>query len=574
MNGKDKCVKVITCKNSCIRHNLPNGSRKDALGRNLFFSIFKNKKNIFSRRKNRKGCRDMKENLHFGNSFCKETKWENDNSVLSKAYVNLKSNFVLLSNDSMDNITGIAMRERCTCIEEEKQKEGVIPSSYSYKDSALENDSLGPFDETRERSKLLQFQLEKRSNNYTNLENGEDEKMKNNLSTHLNTTDIDYVILKEHNLEMYKNDNNNFEELCFGNDKENVIRILKRGSLGDVETGEKDEKRGGGQKGTCENSSEPKKSYKTLRGSLKMDYLFKDSCELMENNIKSNDSYEYYYYNKFKNFQYGKHYNNKDNILSHHRSMNFTTIDFGGKDVPPPVKTANATTCGRRKEEGGVHNNEDLLTTHITPVVIDMDEAYRGGGEHIEIINNINRGGKHGGYENFYNSDDRRKEYKCTYQYEYTVEGKKTEKDYNNSFYFSKNNFYNEDMFRKNLLPGELNKRSWKPLSSIFYLCHYVFHFSIINFLETVLKSFHKTFFYMPIYILVTKVYIKNIHNLMCSFYSSILDASSFASYYIEYLILSYYNIEDSKNVYIVVYIIFLILHLSSLVIISKLKKA
>ncbi|KJP85690.1 hypothetical protein AK88_04667 [Plasmodium fragile] len=92
-------------------------------------------------------------------------------------------------------------------------------------------------------------------------------------------------------------------------------------------------------------------------------------------------------------------------------------------------------------------------------------------------------------------------------------------------------------------------------------------------FLETILKSLHKTFFFMPIYILVTKVYIKNIHNLMCSFYSSILDASSFASYYFEYVILSYYNIDDSKSIFIFVYIILLVLHLSSLVVISKLKK-
>ncbi|SOV74539.1 conserved Plasmodium membrane protein, unknown function [Plasmodium sp. gorilla clade G3] len=92
-------------------------------------------------------------------------------------------------------------------------------------------------------------------------------------------------------------------------------------------------------------------------------------------------------------------------------------------------------------------------------------------------------------------------------------------------------------------------------------------------FLETILKSLHKTFFYMPIFILVTKVYIKNINNLMCSFYSSILDVSSFASYYFEYLILSFYNIDDSKNIFIVVYLTFLILHLLSLIVISKLKK-
>ncbi|ETW44361.1 hypothetical protein PFNF135_01308 [Plasmodium falciparum NF135/5.C10] len=92
-------------------------------------------------------------------------------------------------------------------------------------------------------------------------------------------------------------------------------------------------------------------------------------------------------------------------------------------------------------------------------------------------------------------------------------------------------------------------------------------------FLETILKSLHKTFFYMPIFILVTKVYIKNINNLMCSFYSSILDVSSFASYYFEYLILSFYNIDDSKNIFIFVYLTFLILHLLSLIVISKLKK-
>ncbi|CRG96564.1 conserved Plasmodium membrane protein, unknown function [Plasmodium gallinaceum] len=92
-------------------------------------------------------------------------------------------------------------------------------------------------------------------------------------------------------------------------------------------------------------------------------------------------------------------------------------------------------------------------------------------------------------------------------------------------------------------------------------------------FLETVLKSLHKTFFYMPIFILVTKTYIKNIHNIMCSFYSSILDFSSFASCYFEYLIISYYNLEDSKNIRALVFISFLILHLLSLIIISKLKK-
>ncbi|EUD68423.1 hypothetical protein C922_01446 [Plasmodium inui San Antonio 1] len=106
-----------------------------------------------------------------------------------------------------------------------------------------------------------------------------------------------------------------------------------------------------------------------------------------------------------------------------------------------------------------------------------------------------------------------------------------------------------------------------------FFFLHNRFSQIWLLFLETILKSLHKTFFYMPIYILVTKVYIKNIHNLMCSFYSSILDASSFASYYFEYLILSYYNIDDSRNIFIFVYIIFLVLHLSSLVVISKLKK-
>ncbi|GAB66766.1 hypothetical protein PCYB_101160 [Plasmodium cynomolgi strain B] len=106
-----------------------------------------------------------------------------------------------------------------------------------------------------------------------------------------------------------------------------------------------------------------------------------------------------------------------------------------------------------------------------------------------------------------------------------------------------------------------------------FFFLHNRFSQIWLLFLETILKSLHKTFFYMPIYILVTKVYIKNIHNLMCSFYSSILDASSFASYYFEYLILSYYNIDDSKNIFIFVYIIFLVLHLLSLVVISKLKK-
>ncbi|ANQ08522.1 Uncharacterized protein PCOAH_00028560 [Plasmodium coatneyi] len=106
-----------------------------------------------------------------------------------------------------------------------------------------------------------------------------------------------------------------------------------------------------------------------------------------------------------------------------------------------------------------------------------------------------------------------------------------------------------------------------------FFSLHNRFNEIWLLFLETILKSLHKTFFYMPIYILVTKVYIKNIHNLMCSFYSSILDASSFASYYFEYLILSYYSIEDARNVFIFVYIIFLVLHLSSLVVISKLKK-
>ncbi|EWC90145.1 hypothetical protein PFNF54_01272 [Plasmodium falciparum NF54] len=63
-------------------------------------------------------------------------------------------------------------------------------------------------------------------------------------------------------------------------------------------------------------------------------------------------------------------------------------------------------------------------------------------------------------------------------------------------------------------------------------------------------------------------VYIKNINNLMCSFYSSILDVSSFASYYFEYLILSFYNIDDSKNIFIFVYLTFLILHLLSLIVI------
>lgn len=106
----------------------------------------------------------------------------------------------------------------------------------------------------------------------------------------------------------------------------------------------------------------------------------------------------------------------------------------------------------------------------------------------------------------------------------------------------------------------------------------------------------------------------------MCSFYSSMLDASSFVSYYFEYrmlkisayayintcviqnfirtwlsiacdfvpcfnipyyyfifapfaVILSYYNMEESKDVFTLVYIIFLALHLLSMVIISKLKK-
>ncbi|CAA9988533.1 conserved Plasmodium protein, unknown function [Plasmodium knowlesi strain H] len=110
-------------------------------------------------------------------------------------------------------------------------------------------------------------------------------------------------------------------------------------------------------------------------------------------------------------------------------------------------------------------------------------------------------------------------------------------------------------------------------MSFRFFSLHNRFSHIWLLFLETILKSLHKTFFYMPIYILVTKVYIKNIHNLMCSFYSSILDASSFASYYFEYVILSYYSIEDSRNIFILVYIIFLVLNLSSLVVISKLKK-
>ncbi|SBS92313.1 hypothetical protein, conserved, partial [Plasmodium ovale curtisi] len=562
MNGKDKCVKVITCKNSFFRYNLPSSSRKDLLGRRLFFRIFKNKKNIFFRRKNRKGCRDVKENFHFGNSTCKETKWNNDNSVLSKAYVNLKSNFVLLDNDSMENMTRIAMRERSTCIEEEKQKGGVIPSSYSYKDSALENDSLGPFDETRERSKLLQFQLEKKKgSNYTNLENGKDEKMINNLTIpiQLNTSDIDYVILKEDNLEMYKNDNNNFEELCFGSGKENVIRILKKGSFGDIQTGEKVEKRSE-KKGTCANISEKKKSYKTLRGSLKMDYLFKDSCELMENNTKLNDSYEYYYYNKYKNFQYGKHYNvynnrreyinnkinveyynNKDNILNHHKSVNFTTTGFGMQDVSPPVNSANAFTF-EKKKKGDVHHSGDILTTHITPVVIDMDDEYRaaaaaaveatatatataveaaaataveatataaaaaveaGGGEHMERIN-IDQSGKHGGYENFYSNYDKRKEYKCNYRNEYSVEEKKTEKDYNNSLCFFKSNFYNEDMFRKNILSEEINKRRRKPIQYV-----------ILSKLKWIFKNFNilKKYVSKIRRYLKKKGYIKNLSN-------------------------------------------------------------
>ncbi|SBT71583.1 conserved Plasmodium protein, unknown function [Plasmodium malariae] len=131
--------------------------------------------------------------------------------------------------------------------------------------------------------------------------------------------------------------------------------------------------------------------------------------------------------------------------------------------------------------------------------------------------------------------------------------------------------YFSEESYATSIFLSSLVNIFLMSLRFLFF--HYRFNQLWLLFLETILKSLHKTFFYMPIYILVTKVYIKNIHNLMCSFYSSILDASSFASHYFEYLILSYYSIDDSKSAFIFVYIIFLILHLLSLVIISRLKK-
>ncbi|SCN62545.1 conserved Plasmodium protein, unknown function [Plasmodium chabaudi adami] len=132
--------------------------------------------------------------------------------------------------------------------------------------------------------------------------------------------------------------------------------------------------------------------------------------------------------------------------------------------------------------------------------------------------------------------------------------------------------YFNEDSYTSSIFISSII--NILLLSLRFILFQNKFNQLWLLFLEIILKSLHKTFFYIPIYILVTKAYIKSIYNLMCSFYSSMLDASSFVSYYFEYLILSYYNIEESKDVFTLVYIIFLVLHLLSMVIISKLKKA
>ncbi|VTZ69922.1 conserved Plasmodium protein, unknown function [Plasmodium chabaudi chabaudi] len=132
--------------------------------------------------------------------------------------------------------------------------------------------------------------------------------------------------------------------------------------------------------------------------------------------------------------------------------------------------------------------------------------------------------------------------------------------------------YFNEDSYTSSIFISSVI--NILLLSLRFILFQNKFNQLWLLFLEIILKSLHKTFFYIPIYILVTKAYIKSIYNLMCSFYSSMLDASSFVSYYFEYLILSYYNIEESKDVFTLVYIIFLVLHLLSMVIISKLKKA
>ncbi|CAD2110628.1 hypothetical protein YYG_02127 [Plasmodium vinckei petteri] len=131
--------------------------------------------------------------------------------------------------------------------------------------------------------------------------------------------------------------------------------------------------------------------------------------------------------------------------------------------------------------------------------------------------------------------------------------------------------YFNEDSYTSSIFISSII--NILLLSLRFILFQNKFNQLWLLFLEIILKSLHKTFFYIPIYILVTKAYIKSIYNLMCSFYSSMLDASSFVSYYFEYLILSYYNIEESKDVFTLVYIIFLVLHLLSMVIISKLKK-
>lgn len=324
-------IKIEKCDDKHISGVLNDSSNTWRIAKkNVFYNL---KKKKIQKKYNNSNGEDPLQNSQF--------KKKHKIYILEKVYMKIKNyynrersgeEYVSLANGSDKD--SINIHRKHSNNKNEYSDNNFVPKykNYIYKENVHNY---------RGKNNLLNFQLDRKKkvskNNdcYIKLDDTEkNSDIKYNLNGELNIPDMYYSTLNSQcsnktNFETYcfeNNNNNNNNKLVYPikneyitnwhhlkNDnyyKDDFMAKVNKDNNGKVKFDEC------GHENYEKINEKRRSSNKSLKGSLKVDYLFKDSNELTESYMKSNEHnndyeyYYYYYYNKFKSFRYGSEYNN------------------------------------------------------------------------------------------------------------------------------------------------------------------------------------------------------------------------------------------------------------------------
>ncbi|ETB62531.1 hypothetical protein, variant 1 [Plasmodium yoelii 17X] len=321
-------IKIEKCDDKHIRGVLNgNSNTRGIVKKNVFYNLKKKKQKKY----NNSNGEDLLKNSQF--------KKKHKISILEKVYMKMKKyyngertggEYVSLTNEGDNDSINHSNNKN------EYSDNSFAPKykNYIYKENVHNY---------RGKNNFLNFRLDRKKkaskNNdcYIKLEDTEkNSDVKYNVNGELKIPDMYCSSLNSQCSSKNKSKNiNNFETYRFENNNNKLVNPIKNEDIANrhhlnndnyykddfMEKVNKDNN-GKVKFDECERENDEKtnekrrNSNKSLKGSLKIDYLFKDSNELTESYIKSNEDnndyeyYYYYYYNKFKSFRYGSEDNN------------------------------------------------------------------------------------------------------------------------------------------------------------------------------------------------------------------------------------------------------------------------